>query len=364
MRDLTDIKLKDILPDSISKDGNVSASAESIDPHLQVVGGKVDIPLIYANIDNLEHAALDSLAYQFDMTNWDEGWARELKVAVLKDVIKNKRKVGTLKAVKEAAEALGNAVEIIEWWQTEPKGHPHTFTVKVTFGGASPTISAEVRRSIDLAKPLRSHYYFDTGHENIHNVYVLGAMSITDYNRVIATAPCKKDIANFAGYLSAMKSLPMTALCGSRGSCEIDDTSIILEMTSEEYVSTVTNIRWFGTTTTNNAATIGMYPVPIDRAALHKVSCDIEFLNDSCQGGAITTMAFDANKVRIPFANGNLGAVKYFVRQNNEASIKAEFDLSLPQDSRIAYLTYHFQLKGNALGAKVKYSNFRIECGF
>lgn len=162
MKTIDDIKLIDIMPDSIAHDKNVSASATAIDEQLRAVAKNVDIGALIVNIDKLPSAALDHLAAQYDVSVWRDSWAVQLKRSVLKSALATKRKRGTRGAVLKAVESLGSSASIVEWWEKTPKGDPHTFTIFATLSKASGGIDAEKQedliRQIDDAKPFRSHY--------------------------------------------------------------------------------------------------------------------------------------------------------------------------------------------------------------
>ncbi len=164
MKTIEDVKLIDTLPGSIAKDENVKAVAHALDRPLQAIAKSVDIPAIYASIDKLPSPVLDHLAVSWDATVWRDSWPVELKRSVLKTTISEKRKKGTVKAVKDALASISSAASIVEWWQTEPKGTPHTFTIYATQADIEGTINAEMQEDvialIDDAKPIRSHYNF------------------------------------------------------------------------------------------------------------------------------------------------------------------------------------------------------------
>lgn len=162
MKTLDDVKLVDIMPDSISKDKNMSAAAEAIDKQLRKVAEKVDIGSLLANIDILPSLVLDHMAAQYDVSVWRDSWPINLKRSVLKAALVDKRKKGTRGAVLKALESIGSAATIVEWWQTTPKGTPHTFKIYATLSKMDGVISDELQedliKQIDDAKPLRSHY--------------------------------------------------------------------------------------------------------------------------------------------------------------------------------------------------------------
>lgn len=186
MKTIADINLKDLLPQGVGADANVQAAAQSLDPHLQAIGKTSDAVTIYANVGALTHQMLDALAVQFDATNWKDSWSRELKVSVLKTVIANKRKVGTLKAVREAVQSLGNHVEIIEWFNETPRGEPHTFRVNMLFGGTDADVTDDVIRAINLAKPARSRFKIVAKEETKSGIISGGAMTAISYIRAVA----------------------------------------------------------------------------------------------------------------------------------------------------------------------------------
>ena len=90
MKDLDNIELLDVLPDSIAKDKQVKAAAKAIDPQLKTLANMAGIPSLYVNIDRLTGTQLDHLATQYDVTVWRDSWTDELKRSVLKTAISEK----------------------------------------------------------------------------------------------------------------------------------------------------------------------------------------------------------------------------------------------------------------------------------
>lgn len=157
MKDLNDVSLRDLMPGSIAQDGCVDAAARSIDPQLRAVSASVDAPSIYAGFDGLPSDVLDQLAAQYDVTVWRDDWPESVKRSVLRTAITDKRKKGTVGAVKNAVSSLGSAVTI-----TEHGGH--RFTIYVAQGEIAGHVEADVQSDIiaavEDAKPVRSHYDF------------------------------------------------------------------------------------------------------------------------------------------------------------------------------------------------------------
>lgn len=164
MKILANVALSDLMPDSISKDLTVSAASKSIDKQLKLISDGIDLPSIYARIDQLTSEQLDHLAASRNFTIWRDTWPVDLKRSVAKQIIAQKARMGTLSAVKLALESLGAAVVVKEWWEESPPAEPHTFKITVTLSDIDGTLTSEMQEDcfalLDDAKPVRSHYTF------------------------------------------------------------------------------------------------------------------------------------------------------------------------------------------------------------
>lgn len=162
MKKLDDISLHDILSDGIRSDENVRIAATAIDQALRAAAGVSDLPAIYASLGKLTSLQLDHIAYGFDSAVWRDTWPVDVKRAMLLKIFREKRLRGTVSAVREALSAVQSYSRIVEWWQTTPKGEPHTFKIYVTQTDIDGTVTADMQNDIialiDDAKPLRSHY--------------------------------------------------------------------------------------------------------------------------------------------------------------------------------------------------------------
>lgn len=186
MKTIDNISLKDTIPDSIGKDEQVKAAIKAIDPKLQGVAISTDASYIYSNIDKLSSLALDHLALQYDVDAWRDSWDIAMKRSVLKTAIMDKRKKGTLSAVREAVSSLGGSATIREWWQSNPKGTPHTFTINVSLPKIDGVLGEQMQDDlialIDGAKPARSHYSF------VLNTSLSGTISAIGFVRTLTVA--------------------------------------------------------------------------------------------------------------------------------------------------------------------------------
>lgn len=192
MSDIQDTKLSQILPENIAKDSNVKAAAEALDSKLQAVSNEVDIPLIYFRLNELSSEQLDHIAYAWDASVWRESWTIEIKRNVLNNVIREKRKRGTLGAVKAAIETIGSVTDVKEWWQENPKGVPHTFKITARINHYPGVLDSELQEDlfalIDDAKPARSHYEF------ILSTRLSGSFGVCGVFRKLAYARVKQGV--------------------------------------------------------------------------------------------------------------------------------------------------------------------------
>ena len=162
MKTIHDIKLADILPENLTKDEKVANAALSIDPQLRNLVEQKDLPSIYRFIDSLTSTQLDHLAVGWNASTWRDYWPIGMKRSIIKNVILSNRRRGTAQAVKEALASVSSTAEIVEWWQTKPKGEPHTFVIHATQSKIAGVIDAELQDDmmamVNDAKPLRSHF--------------------------------------------------------------------------------------------------------------------------------------------------------------------------------------------------------------
>lgn len=188
MTEIKDVKLSQLIPENLVEDSNVKACADALDLPLQDVSNKVDIPSIYLRLDSLTSEQLDHMAAAWDASVWRQSWPIQIKRSVLNNVILEKRKRGTLGAVKKAIETIGSYTNITEWWQETPKGTPHTFKVIASLNNYEGVLESDLQEDlfglIDDAKPVRSHYDFILQKRYSGEIGVIGLYRDLAYARV------------------------------------------------------------------------------------------------------------------------------------------------------------------------------------
>lgn len=111
------------------------------------------------NPDACPVALLPYLAWAFSVDRWSQSWPESAKRNSIKaSYIIHSRK-GTIGALRRVVEPLGYLIEVVEWWQTVPRGEPATFALKVGVldTGITEEMYQELTRLIDDARPVSRH---------------------------------------------------------------------------------------------------------------------------------------------------------------------------------------------------------------
>ncbi len=109
------------------------------------------------------------------MDRWDEAWPEAVKRSVIRSSFYVHAHKGTIGALRRVVEPFGYLIEVVEWFQTEPKGVPGTFALKIGVSdeGISEETYQELTWLIDDARPVSRHMtglaisLETTGHLNI-----------------------------------------------------------------------------------------------------------------------------------------------------------------------------------------------------
>lgn len=146
------------------------------------------------NPDECPLELLPYLAWALSIDSWSSSWPDNVKRARVRRAIEIQRHKGTAESVRTVVQSFGGAVALREWWQTEPRGDPHTFQLVVTLSGAdgapasaefADAVIAEVRRT----KPVRSHFTYTQGINFARPLGVIGAARPAIFARLQLQAP-------------------------------------------------------------------------------------------------------------------------------------------------------------------------------
>lgn len=117
MVDLASGNLLDILPSSLSNDGNIRACAVALNTEIQAVSADIDEALIFSRIDELESDVLDHLAYNFKVDFYDATASLEARRGIIKQAFEWHRVKGTRAAVERIVSLFFDNATVQEWFE-------------------------------------------------------------------------------------------------------------------------------------------------------------------------------------------------------------------------------------------------------
>lgn len=219
MTEINAAKLSQLIPENLVEDSNVKASADALDPSLQDVSKKVDIPSIYLRLGELTSEQLDHMAAAWDASVWRQSWPLQIKRSVLNNVILEKRKRGTLGAVKKAIETIASFTSLTEWWQETPKGTPHTFKVIASLNNYDGVLESDLQEDlfglINDAKPVRSHYDFILQKRYSGEIGAIGLYRKLAYARVKGVSMNSEETSVGLGVIPAVRPVIIRNIFGT-----------------------------------------------------------------------------------------------------------------------------------------------------
>lgn len=147
---------------------NVTALERAIEAATARVGD-LPVPLRdLINPDTCPLPLLPFLAWAVSIDAWSSDWPEAVKRTRVRRAIEIQRHKGTASSVRAVVESFGGAVALREWWQLDPPGPPHTFTLAVELSGgdgapATAAFADAVINEVRRTKPVRSHFTFSQG---------------------------------------------------------------------------------------------------------------------------------------------------------------------------------------------------------
>lgn len=149
---------------------NASVLEKATDRALATRLDAIPVPIRTAwDADIIPLDTLPWLAWGVGRKTWNTAWPEEVRRSIVRDAYPIARRTGTVRAVRDAIAVVesaldyGGELEIVEWWQTTPRGTPRTFRVEISLDpetGAPPPAAfvEELIDEISAAKPLTAHF--------------------------------------------------------------------------------------------------------------------------------------------------------------------------------------------------------------
>ena len=162
-RDLFNLSLADITPESIKHDKIISAVTNSLDPELNSASHDISEAFIISRIDELPEILIDLLAWQWHVDYYEPDLSLEVKRNLVKSSISWHRIKGTPQAVEQLVTQLFGNAKVSEWF--DYSGRAYFFRVAVNIGGLNTldmdaAALAKLRRVIKCAQNARSWLEF------------------------------------------------------------------------------------------------------------------------------------------------------------------------------------------------------------
>lgn len=143
---------------------------------------------------------LPFLAWGLAISHWNPGWTEAEKRTAVAGAIPYHQIKGTRAAVEQVLARFSPLLQIVEWWEANPRRDPHTFEVRAPGGPGGidasflTTETAEaIIRDIAAAKPARAHFDFVHTLEAQASLYMAGGifagvMHRADYDAALDTS--------------------------------------------------------------------------------------------------------------------------------------------------------------------------------
>lgn len=146
------------------------------------------------NPDTCPVAMLPYLAYALSIDSWSSDWPESVKRRRVRQAIAIQRRKGTSASVRDVVESFGGVVAIREWWQMQPPGNPHTFSLvlNITDQAGAPVDAAfvdAVIAEVYRTKPVRAHFTFSQALNATAGIAPIAAARPAIFTRLIMTAP-------------------------------------------------------------------------------------------------------------------------------------------------------------------------------
>lgn len=178
-----DVRLVDLLPESLKNDPDIIAASKAVDLSFSVVANAVNKALILPRIDQLESDVLDHVAYFFHVDFYDRSLDIETKRRLIKESVYIHQVKGTPAAVEILIETLFDEGVVEEWF--DYGGSPYRFRVVTSNQSVTQERAEEFIRALNTVKNARSHLdnviilqneqmklrFAGIVHEGIHEVY-------------------------------------------------------------------------------------------------------------------------------------------------------------------------------------------------
>lgn len=138
-------------------------------------------------------AVLPFLAWGLAIARWDPEWTEAEKRVAIADAIPFHRRKGTRAIVREVLDRFHPLLQVVEWWETSPRGAPHTFEIRAPAADIPASFltadtAAAIIRDVASVKPVRSHFDFIQSLEAQGELWLAAGANPASFTRFDAIA--------------------------------------------------------------------------------------------------------------------------------------------------------------------------------
>jgi phage tail P2-like protein len=132
------------------------------------------------------------LAWALSIDRWESHWTEARKRLEVKRAIALQRIKGTRATIEAVLASFDELLTVVEWFETSPRGLPHTFEVTLPLGAAggersTAAFAEAIVRDVTRFKPARSHFRLVQSLTSGATVFGFGAARAAGYGRFDTT---------------------------------------------------------------------------------------------------------------------------------------------------------------------------------
>lgn len=153
-----------------------------------------DVPTPLGTLWNAETCSAEHLpwlAWALGLKNWSADWPEDIKRARVKSAISVAQRKGTARAVRDVVASFGASIALREWWESSPRGKPHTFDITLLINAGLPHTASyqrDIMDAVNNVKPARSHYTLTAGMAMTAKLSIAAYARPVTYRRLILDA--------------------------------------------------------------------------------------------------------------------------------------------------------------------------------
>ena len=192
---------------------NAQPFEKAVDEAVALAVAVLETPVRQAwDAETIRLDVLPWLAWGVGRRTWNASWPEAVQREVVRDAIPIARRTGTVQSVRAVmatvgvSQTYGGDLAVTEWFQSEPKGEPFTFSVGFNLNpAAGPAPSAafveELIDEVSQVKPARAHFTLRQTLRLSGGATVAGAVRPATYTRLdlAQRTPCVLTVTDADG---------------------------------------------------------------------------------------------------------------------------------------------------------------------